>query len=129
MGVARLFGQGLAARLPAVWVLTGGAVVSACGALTAAMAGTPAVAYLGFMVMGAGSSVIAPTTFSLVGQRAEPAAQARAVARATMLGYFGYFFGPPLIGAIAGEFGLRFAFVFAAGILAGVPVLARMLRG
>jgi hypothetical protein len=128
MGVARLFGQGLAARVPAVWLLTAGAVVSAIGALTAAMAWTPAVAYAGFIVMGVGSSVIAPTTFSLIGQMAAPEARARAVARATLLGYFGYFFGPPLIGAIAGEFGLRFAFVFAAGILAGVPILARMLR-
>jgi hypothetical protein len=127
MGVARLFGQGLAARAPAVWLLTGGAAVSACGALTAAMATSPGMAYAGFIVMGIGSSVIAPTTFSLVGQRAAPAARARAVARATMLGYFGYFFGPPLIGAIAGQFGLRFAFVFAAAMLAGVPVLARVL--
>jgi MFS family permease len=129
MGVARLFGQGLALRVPAFWLLTGGALVSAMGALTAAMAGTPAVAYLGFIVMGAGSSVIAPTTFSLIGKMVAPQARARAVARATLLGYFGYFFGPPLIGAIAGQFGLSFAFVFAAAMLAGVPVLARMLRG
>lgn len=127
MGVARLFGQGLAMRVPALWLLSGGAAVSATGALTAALATSPAMAYAGFIIMGIGSSVIAPTTFSLVGRLAEPAAQARAVARATLLGYFGYFFGPPLIGFIAGQFGLRFAFVFAAAMLAGVPVLARAL--
>ena len=44
---------------------------------------------------------------------------ARAVARATLLGYFGYFVGPPTLGFIAGAFGLRFAFVFAA--VFGVP--------
>ncbi len=127
MGVARLFGQGLAMRVPALWLLIGGAVVSALGALTAAAAINPAMAYLGFFVMGIGSSVIAPTAFSLVGQRADPKARARAVARATLLGYFGYFFGPPLVGMIAGQFGLRFAFVFAAMLLACVPLLARGL--
>ncbi len=127
MGVARLFGQGLAGRIPAGLLLSGGAVISAAGAMAAAMAGTPAMAYVGFIVMGIGSSVIAPTAFSLVGQKAAPEARARAVARATLLGYFGYFFCPPLIGFIAGQMGLRFAFVFAAVILAGVPVLARVL--
>ena len=127
MGVARLFGQGLAGRIPAGRLLAGGAAISAAGALGAAMATTPAMAYAGFIVMGIGSSVIAPTAFSLVGQKAAPEARARAVARATLLGYFGYFFGPPLIGFVAGQFGLRFAFVFAAMILAGVPLLARML--
>ena len=128
MGVARLFGQGLAARVPAVGLLTLGAAVSATGALTAALATTPAMAYAGFIVMGIGSSVIAPTTFSLVGQMAAPEARARAVARATLLGYFGYFFGPPAIGFIAGSFGLRFAFVCAAVMLAGIPLLARVLK-
>lgn len=127
MGVARLFGQGLASRFPAVWLLTGGAVISASGALGAALAVTPAMAYAGFIVMGIGSSVIAPTAFSLVGARANPQARARAVARATLYGYFGYFVGPPLVGFIAGSFGLRFAFVFAAVMLAGIPVLARIL--
>ncbi|MDP4893470.1 MFS transporter [Cypionkella sp.] len=127
MGIARLFGQGLASRLPALWLLTGGAVISAAGALTAAAAVSPAMAYAGFVIMGIGSSVIAPTAFSLVGQKANPAARARAVARATLFGYFGYFFGPPLVGMIAGQFGLRFAFVFAACLLALVPLLGRAI--
>jgi len=77
--------------------------------------------------MGLGSSVIAPTAFSLVGERAAPEARARAVARATLYGYFGYFFGPPMLGFLAGAFGLRAAFVFAALLLALVPVLAPLM--
>lgn len=127
MGVARLGGQGIAARMPAMWLLTGGAAISAVGALIAAGAINPAMVYVGFIIMGIGSSVIAPTAFSLVGQRAEPSARARAVARATLFGYFGYFFGPPLVGLVAGHFGLRFAFVCAAVLLALVPILARGL--
>jgi MFS family permease len=64
----------------------------------------------------------------MVGQMAHPAARARAVARATLLGYFGYFFGPPFVGFLAGQFGLRAAFVFAAVLLASVPIWAHVLR-
>lgn len=124
MGFARLAGQGLVARVNPFRLLVAGALVSALGALGAALAATPVQAYAGFIVMGIGSSVIAPTAFSLVGRLSVPEARARAVARATLLGYFGYFFGPPLLGLIAGGFGLRFAFVFAAVMLMAVLVLA-----
>jgi MFS family permease len=117
MGFARLVGQGIVARINPFWLMRGGAVVAACGALIAAGATSPAMAYAGFIVMGIGASVIAPTAFSLVGRFARPKARARAVARATLLGYFGYFFGPPTLGFLAGTFGLRAAFVFAAGAL------------
>ena len=127
MGFARLAGQGFAARVDAVRLLCGGALISAMGALVAAFACSPGVAYLGFIVMGIGSSVVAPTAFSLVGRYAEPAARARAVARATLLGYFGYFFGPPMLGLIAGSFGLRMAFVFTAFVLLMVLILAPLI--
>lgn len=132
MGFARLAGQGLVARVNPFRLLVAGALVSAVGALGAALAATPVQAYAGFIVMGIGSSVIAPTAFSLVGRLSAPEARARAVARATLLGYFGYFFGPPLLGLIAGGFGLRFAFVFAAvmlmAVLALAPAMARASR-
>ncbi len=124
MGLARLAGQGLLKHISPYRLLAGGATVSALGALGAALAPSPAFAYAGFIVMGLGSSVIAPTAFSLVGRLSAPEARARAVARATLLGYFGYFFGPPLLGLIAGGLGLRFAFVFAAVMLAAVWALA-----
>ena len=81
--------------------------MAAVGAMIAAQATSPMMAYAGFIIMGIGSSVIAPTAFSLVGRLAPPEDRARAVARATLLGYFGYFFGPPTLGFIAGAFGLR----------------------
>lgn len=128
MGFARLAGQGVVARLNPFRLLMGGALISAFGALGAAIATSPALAYAGFIVMGIGSSVIAPTAFSLVGHLSRPEDRARAVARATLLGYFGYFFGPPLLGFIAGGFGLRFAFVFAAAVLMTIWALAPALR-
>ena len=128
MGFARLAGQGLASRINPFRLLIGGALLAACGALVAAAAISPAMAYAGFIVMGLGASVLAPTAFSLVGRLARPEARARAVARATLLGYFGYFFGPPMLGFIAGSFGLRMAFVFAALMLLMVLVLSPALK-
>lgn len=128
MGFARLAGQGIASRWNPMLLLRGGSVVAACGALTAAAAVSPVMAYAGFIVMGIGSSVIAPTAFSLVGRLAVPEARARAVARATLLGYFGYFFGPPALGFLAGQFGLRAAFVFASVMLLTVLGLVAVME-
>lgn len=127
MGSARLLGHGLSARVSPLRLLLAGSAISAMGALTAAGAPGPAVAYLGFFVMGIGSSVISPTAFTLVGASAAPADRARAVARATMLGYLGYFIGPPSLGIVAGSLGLRAAFVFAALMLGFVWLLAPLL--
>lgn len=127
MGFARLAGQGLAGRIGPFVLLRAGAVISALGALVAALAVSPAMAYAGFIIMGIGSSVIAPTAFSLVGQLGPAEARARAVARATLLGYFGYFFGPPGFGFIAGAFGLPAAFVLAAGLLMVILLLAPLM--
>lgn len=127
MGFARLGGQALAGRIDPFTILRGGAVIAAIGALIVAQAGSPLIAYLGFFITGIGASVLAPTAFSLVGQYSAPEARARAIARATLLGYFGYFVGPPLLGLIAGTFGLRMAFVFAACLVGMVFVLAPLM--
>jgi predicted MFS family arabinose efflux permease len=127
MGFARLAGQGLIARVNPFRLLMAGAILASIGALGAAIATSPMMAYAGFIVMGIGSSVIAPTAFSLVGRLADPESRARAVARATLFGYFGYFFGPPSLGFIAGAFGLRFAFVFASVMLLAVLILAPLM--
>lgn len=128
MGLARLAGQGIITRVDPFRLLSGGAVLAAAGAALAAGATSPLMAQAGFVVMGLGASVIAPTAFSLVGRLAAPQARARAVARATMLGYMGYFFGPPALGLIASAIGLRGAFVAAAVALLAVLVLAPLMR-
>lgn len=127
MGLARLAGQGVIGRISPGVLLTVGAGIAGVGAVSVAVAMSPAMAYAGFVVMGIGASVIAPTAFSLVGARAAADARARAVARATLLGYFGYFIGPPGFGFIAGTLGLRYAFVFAALALCLIPLLARVM--
>lgn len=127
MGLARLLGHGLSERFTPLRLLLTGSAIAATGAVAVAAATSPALAYAGFIVMGMGASVISPTAFTMVGASALPKDRARAVARATMLGYAGYFVGPPSLGLIAGAFGLRAAFVFAAVMLAFVWLLAPVL--
>lgn len=127
MGFARLGGQGLAARIDAFTLLRGGAVIAAAGTLGVAFAPSPAWAYAAFFVMGIGASVISPTAFSLVGRLSDARQRARAIARATLLGYFGYFFGPPALGFAAGAFGLPAAFVLTAAMLSAIFLLAPLM--
>lgn len=127
MGFARLAGQGIVARVSPQRLLIGGALVAGCGLLVAGFAVTPAMAHAGFVVTGIGAALISPTAFSLVGRLGPPEQRARAVARATFFGYFGYFFGPPALGFVAGAFGLRAAFVFTALMLMAILILAPMM--
>jgi predicted MFS family arabinose efflux permease len=128
MGFSRLIFQGMTDRIKPVPAMLGGATVSALGALIVAAATSPAMAYLGFITMGIGSSVLAPMAFSQIGALSPPEMRTRVIARATLLGYFGYFIGPPMVGFIAGSFGLPAAFIFAAAMLSVVWLLAPKLR-
>lgn len=127
MGFARLAGQGVADRVGPFTLLKAGAVVAACGILIAASAQVPVMAHAGFIIAGIGAALISPTAFSLVGRLGPPELRARAVARATLFGYFGYFIGPPSLGFIAGAFGLRTAFVVTAAMLLLILVLAPLM--
>ena len=109
-------------------MMLAGATIAALGALIVAGAASPTMAYAGFIIMGLGASVLSPTAFSQVGRLSTPQRRTRAIARATLLGYFGYFIGPPVVGFIAGNFGLPAAFVFAAGMLSFIWILAPHLK-
>ena len=128
MGVGRLAGQFATARLNEARIVTLAALLSAAGALTAALAPTPAVAYLGFGLLGLGVSVIAPMCFALIGRLSPPEARATAISRAAMVGYAGFFIGPPLMGGLSQAFSLPMAFVAVAILLALCPLLLLPLR-
>lgn len=123
MGFGRIFGQALVARLAERQVLGSGAVVAAAGMALAGLAPSPSLAYLGLVVVGLGGSVLAPTAFTLIGRLGPPDLRARRMARATALGYLGYFFGPPALGFIAELAGLRLSFLAMALAILAVNLL------
>jgi len=124
MGIGRLAGQGLAMRLGEQRLLTGGLMLAALGAGLVALAPLPVAAYAAFAVMGLGVSVVVPCALTIVGRLAVPEARGRAIARATILGYMGFFLGPPVLGLVAEGAGLRVSYALVAVVLLGALVLA-----
>lgn len=127
MGIGRLAGQALSFRVRDRRMLGGGLAVAIAGVVVVVGSVSPLMAYAGFALMGLGGSVVVPTTLAIVGRLAAPAARGRSIARATALGYVGYFVGPPLLGFVAELAGLRMAFALIGATLLGGVVLAALL--
>lgn len=127
MGVGRLAGQGLAMRLGEGRLLAGGLTLAALGAGLVALAPSPIAAYAAFAVLGLGVSVVVPCALAIVGRLADPLARGRAIARATVVGYMGFFLGPPVLGLVAQVTGLRLSYALVAVVLLGALALAARL--
>jgi predicted MFS family arabinose efflux permease len=129
MGVGRLLGQAVAFRVRDQTLLRGGLILAALGASAVAVAPTPGLAYAAFAVMGLGVSVVAPTALAVTGRLADPLTRGRAIARATVIGYMGFFLGPPGMGLVAELTGLRTSYaLIAATLLAALILRARLGR-
>ena len=107
-------------------------VTSALGAFIAAAAASTGVAYLGFVILGLGVSVIVPMGFAVLGQVVTDEARTKAIARAAAFGYIGFFIGPPIMGFLSEWRGLSASFTFVGVALLLVPlitlILAKRLR-
>ena len=123
MGVGRVFGQMVIANVDEGRMMRWGAVIAAIGTAVVGLAPTPAVAYAGLIVAGLGGSVLAPNVFAVVGRLSPPDLRAHMIARATALGYMGYFFGPPALGFLSEGLGLAYALVAMAGVILLILVL------
>lgn len=129
MALGRFSGQVLAERLREVTVVICAAILSATGAVIAALAPTPAVAYVGFGTLGLGVSVIGPMGLALVGKLVAPHLRTEAISRVAVIGFSGFFFAPMLIGFISEEYGLRVAFTgVAVLLLIAVPLAISAAR-
>jgi len=124
MAVGRFSGQLVAERLREVPVVIGASVISASGALIAASAPSPVVAYLGFGVLGLGVSVIGPMGLALVGKLVPAHLRTEAISRTAVIGFSGFFFAPMLMGLMSQAFGLRIAFAAVAVLLLSAIPLA-----
>lgn len=128
MAFGRFGGQALVTRMSEATVLFWAALLSGIGALIAAFAVTPLMAYVGFGCLGLGVSVVAPMVFALVGRRVSNAMRAKAISRVAVIGYFGFFAGPPIMGLLSEWISLTASFAFLAVLLLGIPVLLGRLR-
>ncbi len=128
MAFGRFSGQVIAERFREVTVVIAASVLSATGAVIAALAPTPLVAYLGFGVLGLGVSVIGPMGLALVGKLVAPHLRTEAISRTAVIGFSGFFFAPMLMGLVSEAFGLRVAFLGVAVLLLMAVPLSLLVR-
>ena len=123
MGLGRLWGQAVLARLSEGRVLRLAALISAAGTVLAAWAPSKELAIVGFAILGLGVSVVAPMILAWVGKTVAPESRAMAISRVVFLCYSGFFLGPPTLGLLAQLFGLPIAFTVLASLLAMISVV------
>ena len=117
MAVARLAGDRLSLRLGSARLVSGGATLAAAGLALALAVQIPAVAIVGFGMMGLGLAAVVPTLFRAAGSQPGIPAPAGIAAVSTM-GYAGGLIGPPVIGTVAGIATLRGSLVIILVMLA-----------
>ncbi|SFS02092.1 MFS transporter [Yoonia litorea] len=129
MAIGRFSGQAVAERFKEVNVVLIAALLSAVGAVIAALAPSPAVAYLGFGILGLGVSVIGPIGIALAGKLVAPHLRTEAISKAAVIGFSGFFLAPVAMGVLSEAFGLRVAFLgVAALLLSAVPLALTVKR-
>jgi predicted MFS family arabinose efflux permease len=98
MALARLAGDGLAHRWGSGRLLSAGMGLVTCALAATLLIGEPAVAVVGFALIGVGIANAVPLLFSAAG-RVPPSGPS--LAAVFTLGYTGFIVGPPLIGVLA----------------------------
>jgi MFS family permease len=120
----RLSGITLLERLGRTRVLVLGGLTACAGMLAAALAPVVWLALLGFAATGLGLANLFPAAMT----RAGLLAGSGGVAMASTMGYTGFLLGPPLIGFLAGQFGLPAALTTVSALGLAAAFVARATR-
>lgn len=123
MTAGRFSGDGLVQRFGPVRVTRIGALVSMGGLAFTLALGVPLAGIVGFALVGAGLAAMVPIIFRAAAHL-PGVAPGTGIAATTTLGYLGFLVGPPSIGFLSGEFGLRTALIAIVILLALVAVFA-----
>jgi MFS family permease len=127
MTLGRLVGDRLAARVGPVRLVRGSALVAGAGLGGALLVDHRIAGVVGFGLLGAGLSCIAPQVFSAAGNR-DPAYAGRALARVASIGYAGFLTGPVVIGAASTLFSLPIALAIPVLLCGFVALTASALK-
>lgn len=116
MTIGRFSGQVLVARMGSPRVLVASVVTSAVGVLLVSYAPHPAVLVGGVALWGLGASLGFPVAISVAGEDPDrPHERVSAVATA---GYLAFLVGPPVLGLLGEQHGLRTAILLVVALLA-----------
>ncbi|HEY4976484.1 MAG TPA: MFS transporter [Gaiellaceae bacterium] len=123
MVAGRLSGDRLTIRSGPVALIRTGGLLAAVSLTAALLIGNPVVAIIGFAGMGAGLAAVVPTVFRAAGTRPD-IPPGIGLASVSLIGYFGFLVGPPLIGSINHFIGLPKALGVVALFMAAIGFLA-----
>lgn len=126
--VSRFGGDLLVRRIGAASVVGIGTSTGIAGLATVVASPVPAVAIVGFFVVGLGLAILAPLSFASLAAAVPPAARDVAIARMNIANYVGAILGGGLIGAAASSDHLRWAFVIPLVLVPVILVVARSFR-
>jgi MFS family permease len=123
MGVGRLAGDSVAARVGSAATARAGGLLAALGLGVALALAKPVAAIVGFAFMGLGLSVVFPLILR-ASTSGDHSAAAPRLAAVTTVGYSGLLVGPPVIGLLAQAINLRSALGLVCFLCAVVAALA-----
>jgi len=107
--VTRFFADRFVERFSPVAVARTLLTILGIGVLLVFFAQNPAMALLGFGLMGVGTSAIFPLAMSAAAQRTDRPAAVN-VAALAQISFVAFLLGPPLLGFVAEHFGIRWSF-------------------
>ena len=123
MAIGRFIGDRLTTRLGVRRMMQISGLVVMSGLLLAVIFPYVVPATIGFLLVGFGVSSVVPLVYSTAG-RSGTMAPGVAIAAVSTIGYFGFLFGPPLIGFIAQAASLRWSLTLIACMGLATTLLA-----
>jgi fucose permease len=124
----RFLGDSILTRVGRTTVMQIGCLLAAAGYALLLGLHRPATAFVGLAVIGAGIAAVVPAAFGNAGRLTETPS-ATGVATVTGISYVGWAAAPPLIGILAGQFGLRAALLLPLAMAVFGAWCAHALRG
>lgn len=122
MAAGRFLADGVVARIGFRKTIVLSGVLITAGLLLAVLFPSLPAAITGFFIVGFGVSSVVPLVYSEAG-KSRRVSPGMALAAVSSIGFIGFLIGPPLIGVVAGLFGLRLSFGIIALIGLGVALM------
>ncbi len=127
MAFGRFIGDWLTAKLGYRLILMINSFFIVAGLGLAIGIQQPIVVIIGFGLVGLGVSTIIPIVYSLAGKTKKMATSASLAAVSTV-GFTGFLIGPPIIGFVAHEIGLRWALMIVLGLGLAIGGFGRKVK-
>lgn len=128
MATGRVFGGTLISRLGPSHLLRFGGVLCMIGLVLVTTIHHWPATFLGFALTGLGLSNLIPILFS-AGGRAHEGGAGNGIAMVSMMGYFGFLVGPPVIGGVSHWAGLPGAFAIVVAFAAFIAFAGNRFLG